>query len=464
MCDRDDVHGIECFFDDIILRNMKIIIVGAGEVGSHLAKMLSRESHDIILIDEDSERLQKIESNYDLMTIEGSPTSIKDMREAGVQSADLFIAVTPIESQNITACILAKNLGAKKTLARIDNYEYLLPENKMFFEKLGVNALIYPEMLASEEIVNSLKVNWVRQWMEFNGGALTLIGMKVRKNAPIVNKKLMDLKNSENYRIVAIRRDLETIIPTGMDEVIANDIVYFITTKDYVVHVREQAGKNVIDVRDLMIMGGGKIAVRTVLSLPDGMNAKVLEKNKNKAVKIAEQMDDAFIVLGDASNLDLLKEEGVEDMDAFVALTDNSEANILSCMAAKRFGLQKTIAEIENIDYIPLAESLDIGTVINKKIIAASYIYQYTLDVDVNKVKSLTHVDAEVVELTAKEGSKITSAMVKDLKLPKNLFIGGLIRDGKGFIVNGMSRILPNDNVVVFCLSSSIRKLDKLFN
>lgn len=443
---------------------MKIIIVGAGEVGSHLAKMLSRESHDIILIDEDSERLQKIESNYDLMTIEGSPTSIKDMREAGVQSADLFIAVTPIESQNITACILAKNLGAKKTLARIDNYEYLLPENKAFFEKLGVNALIYPEMLASEEIVNSLKVNWVRQWMEFNDGALTLIGMKVRKNAPIVNKRLMDLKNSENYRIVAIRRDLETIIPTGCDEVQANDIVYFITTRDFVVHVREQAGKNVIDVRDLMIMGGGKIAVRTVLSLPDGMSAKVLEKNKNKAVKIAEQMDDAFIVLGDASNLELLKEEGIEDMDAFVALTDNSEANILSCMAAKRFGLQKTIAEIENIDYIPLAESLDIGTVINKKIIAASYIYQYTLDVDVNKVKSLTHVDAEVVELTAKEGSKITSAMVKDLKLPKNLFIGGVIRDGKGFIVNGMSRILPNDNVVVFCLSSSIRKLDKLFN
>jgi trk system potassium uptake protein TrkA len=181
-------------------------------------------------------------------------------------------------------------------------------------------------------------------------------------------------------------------------------------------------------------------------------------------VKIAEQMDDAFIVLGDASNLELLKEEGIEDMDAFVALTDNSEANILACIAAKRFGLQKTIAEIENIDYIPLAESLDIGTVINKKIIAASYIYQYTLDVDVNKVKSLTHVDAEVVELTAKEGSKITSALVKDLNLPKNLFIGGVIRDGKGFIVNGMSQILPNDNVVVFCLSSSIRKLDKLFN
>jgi len=443
---------------------MKIIIAGAGQVGTHLAKMLSGESHDIILLDENEEKLQQMESSYDLMTVTGSPTSINDLSEARIASSDLFIAVTPIESQNITACILAKNLGAKKTLARIDNYEYLIPENKIFFEQLGINAMIYPEMLAAEEIINSLKMNWVRQWMEFNNGALTLIGMKVRENAPIINQKLMNLKDSDSYRIVAIRRDLSTLIPTGQDEIKPNDIVYFITTKDYIPHVREEAGKEVINVKDLMIMGGGRIAIKTVQSLPNDIDVKVLEKDKSKTFKLVEQMDGALIIHGDASNLELLKEEGIENMDAFVALTDNSEANILACIAAKRFGLKKTISEVENIDYIPLAESLDIGTVINKKLIAASYIYQYTLDADVSKVKSLTHVDAEVVEITAKPNSSITKGKIKDLKFPKNIFIGGIIRDGKGYIANGNTEIKANDNVIVFCVSSSIQKLDKLFN
>ncbi|MCK9156581.1 MAG: Trk system potassium transporter TrkA [Paludibacteraceae bacterium] len=443
---------------------MKIIIAGAGQVGTHLAKMLSRESHDIILLDEEEEKLQQMESNYDIMTVTGSPTSINDLNEARISSTDLFIAVTPIESQNITACILAKNLGAKKTLARIDNYEYLIPENKLFFEQLGINAMIYPERLAAEEIVNSLRMNWVRQWMEFNNGALTLIGMKIRDKAPIINQRLMDLKDSDCYRVVAIRRDLSTIIPSGQDEIKPNDIVYFITTKDSISHVRKEAGKEVINVKDLMIMGGGRIAIKTVQSLPKDIDIKVLEKDKSKTFKLVEQMDGALIIHGDASNLELLKEEGIENMDAFVALTDNSEANILACIAAKRFGLKKTISEIENIDYIPLAESLDIGTVINKKLIAASYIYQYTLDADVSKVKSLTHVDAEVVEITAKPNSSITKGKIKDLKFPKNIFIGGIIRDGKGYIANGNTEIKANDNVIVFCVSSSIQKLDKLFN
>jgi len=443
---------------------MKIIIAGAGEVGTHLAKMLSRQNHDIILIDDDEEKLQQLESNYDLMGAIGSPTSINDLKEAGISSADLFIAVTTAECRNITACILAKNLGAKKTLARIDNYEYLLPKNKDFFEKLGVNALIYPEMLAAEEIVNYVKTNWVRQWMDFQNEALILTGIKVRDNAPIINQKLMHLTDSADYRIVAIRRGADTIIPTGNDEILPNDIAYFITTKECVSHVRKQAGKEVINVEDLMIIGGSRIAVKTAKNLPDNINIKLLEKDKSKTIKLVEQLDNTTIILGDGSNLELLKKEGIECMDAFVALTGSSEANILACIAAKRFGIKNTIAEVENIDYIPLAESLNIGAVINKKLIAASYIFQYTLDVDVSRVKDLTYVDADVVELTAKEGSKITKDKIKNLNLPKNLFIGGIIRNGKGYIANGETIILPDDDVIVFCLSSGIRKIEKLFS
>ncbi len=443
---------------------MKIVIAGAGEVGTHLAKMLSRENHDIVVIEEDREKVQNIEKLYDLIAVQGICTAIQDLKEAGVKSADLFIGVTPIESRNITSCILAHKLGAKKTVARINNYEYLLEENQKFFNDLGIDALIYPELLAAKEITSSIKMNWVRQWMEFSNGALTLIGMKIRANAPILNQKLMDLKNSEFYRVVAIRRNSETIIPKGSDEIKANDIVYFITTKDYIPDVRMHAGKEVIQVKDLMIVGGGNITMKTIESMPDDVDVKVLERDKLKVTNLMEKTDNAMILNVDASDLDVLRDENIAEMDAFVALSDNSEANILACIAAKRFGLKKTIAEIENVDYIQLAESLDIGTVINKKLLAASYIYQYTLDADVHNVKCLTHVDAEVVELTPKEGSPITKGRIMDVKLPNDLFIGGVVRNGVGFIANGQTQIQTGDDVIVFCLSSCFHKLDGLFN
>ncbi|MBR0502717.1 MAG: Trk system potassium transporter TrkA [Paludibacteraceae bacterium] len=443
---------------------MKIVIAGAGEVGTHLAKMLSRENHDIVVIEEDREKVQNIEKLYDLIAVQGICTAIQDLKEAGAKDADLFIGVTPIESRNITSCILAHKLGAKKTVARINNYEYLLEENQKFFNDLGIDALIYPELLAAKEITSSIKMNWVRQWMEFSNGALTLIGMKIRANAPILNQKLMDLKNSEFYRVVAIRRNSETIIPKGSDEIKANDIVYFITTKDYIPDVRMQAGKEVIQVKDLMIVGGGNITMKTIESMPDNVDVKVLERDKLKVTNLMEKTDNAMILNVDASDLDVLRDENIAEMDAFVALSDNSEANILACIAAKRFGLKKTIAEIENVDYIQLAESLDIGTVINKKLLAASYIYQYTLDADVHNVKCLTHVDAEVVELTPKEGSPITKGRIMDVKLPNDLFIGGVVRNGVGFIANGQTQIQTGDDVIVFCLSSCFHKLDGLFN
>jgi len=431
---------------------MKIVIAGAGEVGTHLAKMLSRENHDIVVIEEDREKVQNIEKLYDLIAVQGICTALQDLKEAGTKDADLFIGVTPIESRNITSCILAHKLGAKKTVARINNYEYLLEENQKFFNDLGIDALIYPELLAAKEITASIKMNWVRQWMEFSNGALTLIGMKIRANAPIINQKLMNLKNSEFYRVVSIRRNSETIIPKGADEIKANDIVYFITTKDYIPDVRKQAGKEVIQVKDLMIVGGGNITMKTIQSMPDNMDVKVLEKDKQKVNALMEKTDNAMIINVDTSDLDVLRDENIEDMDAFVALSDNSETNILACIAAKRFGLKKTIAEIENVDYIQLAESLDIGTVINKKLLAASYIYQYTLDAD------------EVVELTPKEGSVITKGKIMDVKLPNDIFIGGVIRNGEGFIANGQTHIQAGDDVIVFCSAASFHKLDGLFN
>ena len=445
---------------------MKIIIAGAGAVGTHLAKLLSGEKQDIILMDDDEERLGRLGSNFDLLAVNISPTSISGLKEAGVAGADLFIAVTPDESRNMTACMLATSLGAKKTVARINNYEYLLPKHKEFFAKLGVDSLIYPEMLAAKEIVDAVKMSWIRQWWEFAGGALVLLGTKMKETAEILNVPLHELGGRNiPFHIVAIKRGSETIIPRGDDTIILNDIVYFTTTKKYIPYIRKIAGKeNEADIRNVMIMGGS-IAVRTVQYMPEYMRTKIIESDFNRCNRLTELVDDKVMIInGDGRDMELLLEEGIKNTEAFVALTGNSETNILACLAAKRLGISKTVAEVENIDYISMAESLDIGTVINKKFIAASHIYQMMLDADVSNVKCLTFANADVAEFTVKAGSRITRSQVKDVGLPKGATIGGLIRNGEGILVTGNTTIMENDHVVVFCLGMMIKKLEKFFN
>lgn len=446
---------------------MKIIIAGAGAIGTHLAKLLSSEKQDIVLLDENKDRLNALGNNFDLMTVTGSPVSFTDLEDIGTANSDLFIAVTPDESRNITACMLAKNLGAKKTVARIDNYEYLRPKNNEFFNSVGIGSLIYPEHLAAKEIVSSIRMSWVRQWWEISGGALILVGAKIREKAEILNIPLRELGGPDMpYHIVAIKRGDETIIPGGNDEVKLKDIVYFTTTRKYIPYIRKIAGKeNYADVRNIVIMGGSKIAIRAAKYVPDYMHVKIVESDRDRCNWLTGMVDENVMVIhGDGRDKDLLMSEGLENTDAFIALTGNAETNILACLAAKRMGVEKTVAEVENIDYIDMAESLDIGTVINKKLIAASHIYQMMLDADVNNVKCLTFAEADVAEFTVKEGSRITQSAVKDLGLPRCATIGGLVRDGVGQVVNGNTRIQAGDHVMIFCLSMTIKKIEKFFN
>ena len=444
---------------------MKIIIAGAGEVGTHLSKLLAKENQDIVLMDPNEERLN-FATGFEIMTVEGNPTSLKDLQDAGVKDADMFIAVTPEESTNITACMLATNLGALKTFARINNYEYLLPDNKEFFQNLGVDSMIYPEMLAAQEIVSTLKRPWVRQWWEFCDGALILIGVKIHENAPIANKYLYDIsKEDKEYHIVAIKRGTETIIPKGNDQLLAGDILYFTTLKEKINVIRDQAGKKAINIKKIAIMGGSRIAVKVAEYIPHSIRVKIIELNKGKSYKLAETVPgNVMIINGDARDTELLIQENVMDCDAFIALTGNAETNILACLAAKNLGVPKTIAQVENIDYIPLAEKLGIGTVINKKLIAANHIHQYLLDADVSNVKSLTFAQADVAELIARPDSKVTKKLVKDLNLPKDMTLGGLIRNGNPQLIHGDTQIEAHDHVVVFCLNTAMRKIENYFN
>lgn len=444
---------------------MRIVIAGAGAVGTHLAKMLSVENENVVLLDESEEKLGKMESLFDLQAIVGDPTKISALKSAGVDAAELFVAVTPDESRNITACILAHYLGAKKTIARIDNYEYLQPKHKAYFESLGVDTLIYPEQLAAEEIATNIKYSWMRQMLEFGDGALVMIGVKIRENATIKDIPLKDFPNDIPYHVVAIQRGDETIIPRGNDMIKVNDLVCFMTTGDQIQYMRTICGKeDFTEVESLIIMGGSRIAVRTANLIPDNINIKIIESDINRCNKLVELVDDKVMVInGDARDPELLRSEGIDRTDAFIALGDSSETNILACMAAKRGGVFRTISEIENIDYISMAESMDIGSVINKKKIAASTIFQMLLNTDVLSVKCLTFIEAVVAEFPVREGSYITRKPVKSLGLPEGANIGGLIRNGDGMHVTGNTMIQAGDHVIIFCREHVLKKLEKYF-
>ena len=446
---------------------MKIIIAGAYAIGTHLAKLLARNDQDIVLIDEDEERLNNISSDYDLMTVHASPSSIKALKNAGVGNADLYIGVTPDENMNMNSCILAKALGAKKTVAKVNNYEFMNPELKVIFDNVGIDSLIYPENLAAQDIVNGLKMSWVRQRWDVHGGALIMLGIKLRETCEILNEPLKDLCKPESpYHIVAVKRGDETIIPRGDDVLKMYDMAYFMTTRNYIPYIRKIVGKeHYVDVKNVMVMGGGNTAVRAVQMMPEYMNVKIFESDEKRCEQINELIDTdkAMVINGDGRDISLLVEEGVKNTQAFVSLTGNAETNILACLTAKRLGVRKTIAMVENIDYVKMAESLDIGTIINKKAIAASHIYQMMLDSDVKNTRFLMTANADVAEFTAQEGSKVTKKKVFELGLPHGTTIGGLVRGGEGHLVSGGSQIEAGDIVVVFCHNVNMSKIEKYF-
>lgn len=446
---------------------MKIIIAGAYAIGTHLAKLLSRNDQDTVLIDEDEERLASISSDYDLMTVNASPTSIDALKDAGIADADLFIAVTLDESTNLISCVMAKQLGAKSTVAKVDKYEYLDDKELSFFEKMGITAIINPEDLSAHEIANGLRMSWVRQRWDVLDGTLVMLGIKMRQTSEILGQPLKDLCKPETpYHVVAIKRGDETIIPRGDDTLQLYDLVYFITTRTYIPYIRKIVGKeHYADVKNVMVMGGGATAVRTTELIPEYMNCKIIEKSEERCVELNDLVDTGrvMVINGDGRDVQLLMEEGIKSTQAFVALTPNTETNILACLTAKRLGVRKTVAMVENLDYVNMAESLDIGTIVNKKALAASNIYQMTLDADVTNIRFLMSANADVAEFTAQQGSLVTKKKVFELKLPQGATIGGLVRNGDGQLVNGNTQIEPGDIVAVFSHGISMSKIEKFF-
>lgn len=443
---------------------MKIVIVGAGEVGSHLAKLLSNENQDIVVIDDDDEKLAPLDSAYNLMTITGNPNSFSTLRDANAGKCDLFIAVTPSESTNIVACSIAKSLGAERTVARISHYGFMDPRNEPTMKRLGVDKLIYPEYLAAREIVSALEHSWARNWFELHDGRIILVGVRIRSNAPIAGQQLKDMGAHNFMHVSAIRRHRETIIPRGDDYMLDGDVIYITTTRDHIEDVMTLCGKEQHTIKRVLIMGGSKIAIRLVDRAHDRYKFTIIDNSRTVCKSLPEKCPSAKIIHGDARDIEVLKDAGIDEADAFVALSPSSESNILTCLTGKEHGIAKSVAEVEDIQFIPQAEGLGIGTVINKKLLASSSIFQLLLDADSSNSKCLALSDAEVAELDVKPGAKITKAPVKDLHIDRSITLAALIRGDEGMLVGGNTRFEPGDRVLVFCLQGSLHKVDRLFN
>lgn len=451
---------------------MKIVIQGAGEVGSHLAKMLSLEANDITVIDDDPARLSNLSAIADVIAIEGPSSSLKVMREAGVQDADLFISVVPFVPQdvNIVSALLAKNLGAKKVTARIDDNDFLSAENKLLFKQMGIELMFYPERLAADEILDLLKHTTSMDSMDFARGKLQVEVFKLEEDSPLLDMKIAEfaaIATSDNlqFRVIAITRGGRTIMPKYDTKLMFNDLVFIIATREGMEFIKKFLGKSNIEIDRVMILGGSRIAELVAARLSAKISSvKILEKDKERGMVLSERLpDNVIVVIGDGRNSDLLLEEGIKEHDAFLALTGNDEANVLACVVAKKFGVDKTIAEVENIEYIHLAEEMGVDSVINKKLITAGRLFKFTLSGKARLVRYMSGTDTEVLEYTVAAGSGITKGALKDISFPKDAVIGGLIRGSEAMIAVGSTRIEPYDRVVVFSLPESVKEIDKLF-
>lgn len=451
---------------------MKIVIEGAGEVGSHLARMLSREANEITVIDQDSNKLAKLTANADVVAVQGVPSSISVMRKAGVSKADLFIAVNPVVSQNVNiiSAVIAKRLGVKKSCARLEDEENLSPENKMIFKELGVDFMFFPEKIAAEEIAEKLKHSSANDSMDFAHGKLQMAVFKVEENAPMLDMKLGEFvaqtsSDDLQFRIIAISRGEDTIIPRFDTNFQYHDLVFAMTKREGMPLLMKYFGKSSIEVDRVMMFGGSEISEQVAKAMARQIShMKIIESDRNRCIELTEMLpSNVTVVNGDGRNTDLLVEEDIRNYDAFAALTGDDETNVLACVVAKRFGVEKVVAEVENVEYIRLAEEMGVDIVINKKLLTAARIFKFTLSGKARFVKYMAGTKAEVLEYTVAPGTAITKGAVKDIGFPRNAIIGGIIRGSDAFIAVGDTVIEAYDRVAVFALPEAVKDVDRFF-
>lgn len=447
---------------------MKVIIAGAGEVGFHLTKLLALEEHEITLIDLDTDKLAHAAKHLDVITIKGNATSFEVLEKAQVDLADLLISVTESESTNISTAIISKHLGAKRTIARVQNTEFLFRKDKLNLYDLGIDEIISPESLAAREIKRLLRDTAITDSFDFGNGALSLIGVNINADSTFDGKTLVEaarLHTSHTFNTVAILHDHDTIIPHGYTKFRADDHAYFLAIPEGVERILGMASKEKRKgLKRVMVLGGSMVGIHAARRLSKRYKVKLIEQDKEKCFKLADELPNVMIINGDGRNVDLLQEEGINETDAFIAVTGNSETNIISCLVAKDNEVHKTIALVENVDYIQLSQNIGVDTMINKKLIAANFIFRYIRKGDIVNLTSIHGVDAEVLEFIVKSDSKIIGDTLRELNLPDAVIVGGVIRKEKAIIPTGDFQFMPKDRAVVLCKPEAIQQVEEYFS
>ena len=446
---------------------MNIIIAGDGEVGVHLAKSLTELDYNITVVDPHSELLKHLESETDLLTITGDSTSPQVLRDANVGDCDLFLSVLHEESINLVTCILAKKLKAKKTVARITNAELLSPKHREMFRDLGIDEMVCPERIAAKEITNLLNNSVATEFFDFSGGLLTMYVIRLEEDSPVVNhgvRELTQIYSNLQVRVVALLRGGETIIPHSDTVLQKGDLAYLIGRANQLETVNQVAGKRAVSVRRLMIAGGGRIGRFAAMTLQERMRITLIEEDRRRAEELSTLLDDTLIIHGDATDIELLKEEGLENADAFVAVTDSSETNVLTCLHAKKLGVRRTIALVENTGFINLSQDIGIDTIINKKLITASYIARFIVRGDAVSSKWLSGTNAEVIEFIVGRKAPATRKPIGELDIPQGSTVGGIIRGRETLLPTRETQLQEGDKVVVFMLPKVMDAVARLFD
>lgn len=445
---------------------MKIIIAGAGGLGFHLAQLLVVENQAIILIDTNQEVLDYAASHLDVMTVSGDASSIDVLEEAGVEDANLVLAVTTFETTNLMTAILAKKKGARRTIARVNNSEYLRESQLHIFKDLGIDSLFSPRLLAAKEICRLINRVSFTDIFEFEDGKISLVGITLDDDSPLVNTRMDELKKIESnvaLRPMAILRGHQTIIPRGDVMLRKNDHVYFITSTSKIDMIEKFVGSTKKKVKNIMILAGSGLAFETAKLLEDEYNVTLIEGIKDRCKIFAEKLNKSLIINGRADNTDLLQEEGLDNMDALIALTPNSESNIIACLTAKNHGVYRTIAQVENKEYTHISQNIGVDTLINVKLIAANNIFRHVRKGRIEAITGLHGVDAEVIEFVVTKNNHLTRKPLRDLYFPKSALIGCVIRGEETLLPNGDFTFQLDDKAIVFTMPEAIAGVEKLF-
>lgn len=445
---------------------MKIIIAGAGGVGFHLAELLSKEDQDITVVDINEHVLMHIATHLDVMTLKGDATSIEVLKEANVNKADLFIAVTTSESSNLLMSILAKQTGAKKTIARVNNPEYFEPAQLESFERLGVNSLISPILLAAQEVAQLLEQGSCTDIVNFEDGKISVVGFTLDTSCPLINRTIHDIDQAHadfDFRGVSILRGYETIIPRGKTILQKGDHLYIAAEQKNIDKALNFAGKQIKPIKRVMIIGGTRLALQTAKLLEKRYELTIVVSSEERGKIFVEQLHHSLIIHADTNNIDALKEEGLKRMDAFIALTPNSETNIITSLMAEELGVYKTIALVENVNYTHISKNIGVDTIINKKLIAANKIFRFIRRGKVKEIISLKGVDAEVIEFELHKKNRLLKYPIRDLHLPAKSIIAGVVRGNESYIPDGDFRFEINDKVIVFAQPEAIHQVEEIF-